>query len=214
MILAAEKINKRYDAEVLCDCSLMVRSGECVIVNGPSGGGKSTLLRILARLESADSGSVVHGAYRWDARVTGSEPVYPFLTLVFQQLFLWPNLTLAQNLAIVLAHAPRAKLPAQTLELLERLSIVTLLERKPHECSLGQRQRLAIARALLGNARFLLLDEPSSALDRVNRQIFAKELAEAKARGRGILIVTHDERDFDGIADQRLTLDNGFLQTL
>jgi ABC-type sulfate/molybdate transport systems ATPase subunit len=215
VILSAEGICKSYGGEpVLRDCSLAVRAGECLLLRGPSGAGKSTLLRILALVEPADSGTVLHGARRFDATRVHPDPPYPFLTVVFQQLFLWPNLTMAQNLSIVLTHRPNAALPKPAMEMLERLSIAQLLHQHPHECSLGQRQRMALARAFLSDAEFLLLDEPSSALDRTNRGILVQELKTAASRGRGILLITHDDGGFEQIASRSLELENGQLHEL
>jgi ABC-type sulfate/molybdate transport systems ATPase subunit len=215
VILSAEGVSKRYgEQEVLRDCSLSVKAGECVLLRGPSGGGKSTLLRILALLEAADRGRVNHGERSWDVSRLPEVSAYPFLTLVFQQLFLWPNLTIGQNMSIVLAHRPNHRLPRGAMELLERLTVSQLLERRPHECSLGQRQRLAIARALLSDARFLLLDEPSSALDRANQTILLEELKVALDHDRGVLLITHDDRGYDEIADQSFELENGRLSRL
>ncbi len=212
MTLSAEKICKSYGPHaVLIDCSFQVRAGQCVLLRGPSGGGKSTLLRILALLEQADSGTVSHDGRGWEA-LPPNVSAYPFLTVVFQQLFLWPNLTMAQNMSLVLAHRPDTPLPAPAMELLDRFAISHLLQSLPHECSLGERQRLAIARSLLSQAKFLLLDEPSSALDRTNRNILVRELSGAIAQGRGILIVTHDDLTFDAIADEVYELENGRIE--
>ena len=98
--------------------------------------------------------------------------------------------------------------------LLDRLDVGGLLAHLPHECSLGQNQRVAIARALLTPTRFLLLDEPSSALDRSSQKKVLVELAAAKQARRGLVIVTHDERSFDSLADQRLLLEDGRLRPL
>jgi ABC-type lipoprotein export system ATPase subunit len=214
MMLAALSVRKRYAFDLLSDCSLTVEEGEALTIRGVSGGGKSTLLRILARLEAADGGVVVHGNDRFDASTLDDSPPYPFLTLVFQQLFLWPNLTMAENLSLVLYGTRHVQFTSKEEDLLCRMGVDGLMLHRPHECSLGQQQRVAVARALLSNARFLLLDEPSSALDRANRMILAEELAAAKSAGRGIVIVTHDERDFDQIADHRLNLENGRLVEL
>lgn len=213
MTLSAENVCKTYGKRsVLEDCSLSVCAGQCVLLRGPSGGGKSTFLRILALLESADSGFVSHDERRWEVSSPQAASPYPFLTVVFQQLFLWPNLTMEQNLSIVLKHHPNLPLSLQEKETLERLSIGNLLARRPHECSLGERQRLAIARSLLSEARFLLFDEPTSALDRVNRGIFVQELTTALASNRGVLLVTHDDQGFARIADQSFELENGRLE--
>lgn len=215
MILSVEKVSKSYgDRKILVDCSLAIRVGQCVLLRGPSGGGKSTLLRILALLEPADSGIVVHGERRWNSGFSNEISPYPFLTVVFQQLFLWPNLSMGQNLSIVLNHDPNASLSQTVMETLERLTIAHLLDHRPHECSVGERQRLAIARSLLSDARFLLLDEPSSALDRVNRSIIVQELRAATAHNRGVLLVTHDDHGFDEIAHQFFELENGKLEQI
>lgn len=213
MTLSAENIYKTYGKrKVLNDCSLSLSAGKCVVLRGPSGGGKSTLLRILALLEPADGGFVSHGNQRWEASTLRAISPYPFLTVVFQQLFLWPNLTMAQNLSIVLEHSPDASIPLPAMEMLEHLSISHLLGALPHECSLGERQRLAIARSLLSKARFLLLDEPSSALDRANKNVLVRELVGAIAQDRGVLLVTHDDHGFDEIAQERFELENGRLE--
>lgn len=214
MRIAAEHISKRYARTILDDCSLAVEAGSCAVVRGASGGGKSTLLRILALLEPADGGAVVHGSNRWQPDAIAAAVPYPFLTLVFQQLFLWPHLTIAQNLSLVLSGRNDGDVSDECRALLGRLDVGGMLARRPHECSLGQRQRIAVARALLSPARFLLLDEPSSALDRESQGRMAAELESARRAGRGLLIVTHDERAFDAFADQRLLLEQGRLRPL
>jgi energy-coupling factor transporter ATP-binding protein EcfA2 len=112
----------------------------------------------------------------------------------------------------VLRHNPNVAFSQSALDTLDRLSIGHLLERRPHECSLGERQRLAIARSLLSEARFLLLDEPTSALDRVNRGILVQELGKVIASNRGVLLVTHDDHGFDEVAHQSFLLENGRLE--
>lgn len=215
MILSAQNVNKRYGNRVILrDCSITMDAGQCLLIRGPSGGGKSTLLRILALLEQADSGTVMHGDRSWDAGKLGRASAYPYLTLVFQQLFLWPNLTMRQNISIALTHNKDGSLSAAAMEMLERFTIAELLNRYPHECSLGERQRLAIARALLSDARFLLLDEPSSALDRANQTVLVEELKQALASDRGILLITHDDHGFDGVVDESFELENAQLRRI
>lgn len=211
MTLACLSINKSYSIDVLRDCSLSVAAGECVHLSGPSGGGKSTLLRVLALVEAAQSGTVVHGDRRYDVSNSYRGPIHPFLTLVFQQLFLWPNLTMQANLALPLYGDPRATLDQRAFELLQRFDIAHVLASRPHECSLGQRQRLALARAILADTSFLLLDEPTSALDRANAAILVAELQLSKRRGQGIVVVSHDEALFADIADRWFVVENGLL---
>ena len=215
MILSAQNVNKRYGNRVILrDCSITMNSGQCLLIRGPSGCGKSTLLRILALLERADSGKVIHGDRSWDASKSTKASAYPFLTLVFQQLFLWPNLTMRQNISIALTHQKNGALSKAAMEMLERFTILTVLDHRPDECSLGERQRLAIARALLSDARFLLLDEPSSALDRANQTLLVEELRQALANDRGILLITHDDCGYDGVVDESFELENAQLHRI
>jgi ABC-type sugar transport system ATPase subunit len=214
-MLSAQNVNKQFGGRVILrDCSITVNTGQCLLIRGPSGCGKSTLIRILALLEQADSGRVIHGDLSWDASKLNKTSVYPFLTLVFQQLFLWPNLTMRQNISIALTHQKDGALPKLAMEMLERFTIATVLDRRPDECSLGERQRLAIARALLSDARFLLLDEPSSALDRANQVQLVEELKSALANDRGVLLITHDERGYDGVVSESFELENAQLRKL
>ena len=209
VILSCKDLRKSYGPAIVLDrCSLEVESGRCVIIRGPSGGGKSTLLRVLALAEAAESGELRHGETVHCANwVEGTQPPsFPFLTMVFQQLFLWPNLNIRDNLEIVLGQ-----LSTNATSLLVRLGIEHLLAKFPHECSLGQRQRIVVARAILSPASFLLLDEPTSALDRENRVALATELKSVLQDGRGVVIVSHDERDFKMLSNEIYEMQYGLL---
>jgi ABC-type lipoprotein export system ATPase subunit len=213
-MLACAGVSRRLGGrQVLIECGLSVAPGTCTVIRGPSGGGKSTLLKILALLEPADSGLVTHDAQAYAYPLARDFPLcaFPYLTLVFQQLYLWPNLTLRENMALVLDGDRAAPLDASARELLKRFAVHEQLDRRPHECSLGQRQRVAVARALLTPAKYLLLDEPTSALDRVNRAAVIAALQESKAMGRGLLIVSHDEGGLERIADARYELEDARL---
>jgi ABC-type sugar transport system ATPase subunit len=215
MSLRAEGLVKRYGKQtILDDCSLTVNAGGCLLLRGPSGSGKSTLLRTLAFLENADSGAVVHGEQRWPAQELPADiSPYPFLTVVFQQLFLWPNLTISQNVSLVLQQKLNVPMNDSATQIFDRFRIRGLIQRLPHECSLGERQRIALARAFLSKAQFLLLDEPSSALDSTNRETLVELLREAKLAHRGLLLITHDDTTFDSLADDCLVLENGHLSS-
>ena len=219
MILACEGLSKRYGpTDVLARCDLTIEPGTCTLVSGPSGGGKSTLLRTLALIEPADAGLVRHGDRviepRSERALERSDPPYPFLTMVFQQIHLWPHLTVRENVALVLSGSPSAPFDPGTDDLLATFGVDHVLDLRPHECSLGQRQRVAIARALRMPTQFVLMDEPASALDRANRAILAGELLKAKRAGRGLLIVSHQEEELDPVVDKRLELEHGVLHPI
>jgi sulfate transport system ATP-binding protein len=148
--------------KVVDDVSFEVRAGELVALLGPSGGGKSTILRIIAGLESADSGEV------WldGRRVDHLHPRDRNIGFVFQHYALFRHLTVAQNVGFGLEvrGVPESKRRARVGELLELMGLKGLDQRLPSQLSGGQRQRVALARALAPELR-LLLDEPFGAVD-------------------------------------------------
>jgi len=162
-MLRAKNITKFYGKHlVLDDVSLELAPGTITTIVGPSGSGKSTLLKALSLLESPDSGSVsLNGTIYEFApgqknRIT---PPWPEITVVFQQLFLWPHMTLRQNIALPLKKFGKKKALDTVNLLIDQLDMKNFADRYPNEVSIGQRQLAAIARAFALQPRFLLLDE-------------------------------------------------------
>ncbi len=188
LMLAVDRIWKSYGStQVLLDASLKVSPGAATALVGPSGAGKSTLLRIAAKIERPDRGAVTfappgHGT-------TVASPFWPTVTVVFQQLFLWPNLDLRANITL---PARRAKMDLGRLsKLAAQLDLAHVLDRYPNQVSVGQRQRAAVARALLLRPAVLLLDEITSSLDAEQIERMLEVLKQFLADGGGIAAITH-----------------------
>jgi polar amino acid transport system ATP-binding protein len=193
-MLQGEKIYKAFGQKtVLANVNIIVEKGEALVLTGPSGGGKTTLLRCLSLLEAPDSGSVeIDGTIYKFSQGTGATKgfPYPYLTIVFQQLFLWPHLTNRDN--ILLSLQKFGKHEQEYLNhLINHFEMKDFIDNYPNQSSLGQKQRVALTRALILDPKYILLDEATSALDdnRVGRVI--EELIALKKKGVGILLITH-----------------------
>ena len=212
-MLRAKNITKSYGKHlVLDDVSLELAPGTITTIVGPSGSGKSTLLKALSLLESPDSGSVsLNGTiYKFAPgqknRIT---PPWPEITVVFQQLFLWPHMTLRQNIALPLKKFGKKKALDTVNLLIDQLDMKNFADRYPNEVSIGQRQLAAIARAFALQPRFLLLDEITSALDIEYVTAILKELNRLRDQGIGVLLVTHIIGFARRSASQVLFMDKG-----
>src|SRR5438093_6804591 len=166
--LAIEGVHKRFDkVVVLQHIDLEVKQGEMLCLLGPSGCGKTTLLRIVAGLETQTAGRIVQNG----RDISWLPPVKRDYGIVFQSYALFPNLTIAENVAYGLVNRkkPRAEIAARVAELLKLVGLPTSGAKYPAQLSGGQQQRVALARALATAPRLLLLDEPLSALDALER---------------------------------------------
>lgn len=212
-MLRAENITKSYRKHLVLDgVSVELAAGTITTLIGPSGSGKSTLLRALSLLETPDSGSVSLNGTTYEFG-TGHKkrvkPPWPQVTVVFQQLFLWPHMTLRQNIALPLRKFGEEKASTTVNLLIEQLDMKDFADRHPNEVSVGQRQLAAIARALALQPKFLLLDEITSALDIEYVAAILKVLDKLREHGVGILIVTHIIGFARKSASQVLFMDKG-----
>jgi molybdate transport system ATP-binding protein len=209
--LLTASVRKRLSDQFTLDVALEAARG-ITIVFGASGSGKSTLLRCLAGLVTPDSGRVtVGGTTLFDAaeHVNLAAPRRK-IGYVFQHLALFPHMTIAANLAYGVAHLAPAERQQRIASTAERFGIAPLLARKPGAISGGERQRAALARALVTDPQVLLLDEPLSGLDHTTQSRIMEDLrAWNAAHDIPILYVTHSHREVFALGERVVVLEEG-----
>ena len=212
MSIHVESISKRFgDAVALDDVSLEVESGSLTALLGPSGGGKSTLLRIIAGLDTPDAGPVrIQGE-----DLTGTPARERRVGFCFQHYAPFRHLTVRRNVAFGLEvrRRPKAEITAKVDELLELVGLAHLAERYPSQLLGGQRQRMALARALAIEPRVLLLDEPFGALDAQVRGQLRQWLRDLHDTLHvTTVLVTHDQEEAMEVADRLVIINEGRLE--
>jgi ABC-type sulfate/molybdate transport systems ATPase subunit len=216
LVLSATGLGKRFGArEVLREVGLDLSAGERLTVAGRSGEGKSTLLRILAGLETADAGRVhLGGRLASDGRRHLLPPWERGVQLVFQDLGLWPTRSVRRHLLDPLRAQGMARADAarRADTLLERLGLGPLARRRPGRLSGGEARRLAFARALALEPRLLLLDEPFASLDPVARaEGFALLEEVLSATDAAVVLVSHDPAEARALGGKVAFLAGGRL---
>jgi polar amino acid transport system ATP-binding protein len=216
--IAVRDVRKCYGQRVVLDgVSLDLRAGETTALLGPSGGGKSTLLRCLNGLNSFDSGEIRVGAHRLTAASSAWQTkevraVRRLLGMIFQDFQLFPHLTALENILeapMRVLGRPAAKARTQGLDLLRRVNLATHADAYPRQLSGGQKQRVAIARALAMEPRGLLCDEITSALDPELKGEVLDVLVDLKRDGLTLILVTHEIGFARRAADRVVILADG-----
>jgi len=211
--IALDEVTKVFPGGVVAvdALSLDIAPGEFLVLLGPTGCGKSTVLRMIAGLDRPTSGHI-----RIDGRIVDDVPAQDRgVGMVFQHYALHPNLTVAENIAQPLraAHAAQSEVGARVAGIAQLLGISDLLNRSPAALSGGQRQRTAMARAILRDPRVFLLDEPLSNLDASVRAELRAEIGRlARQLGATTVYVTHDQIEAMTMADRVAVLRRGKLQ--
>jgi len=188
-------------------------AGQLLALVGPSGAGKSSILRVLAGLMRPEKGRIVVGEQVWldTAKGVFQTPQQRRVGLVFQNYALMPHLSAAANVALALQHLPKGEQIIEAVQWLKRVRLSNdEAMRKPAQLSGGQQQRVALARALAREPELLLLDEPFSAVDQMNRESLYRLLAELRADlNIPIVLVTHDLNEARMLCDKLVVLDQG-----
>jgi ABC-type polar amino acid transport system ATPase subunit len=217
-VIRVRKLSKRHgERVVLRDVDADVEKGETIAIVGPSGGGKSTLLRCLNFLEDFDGGEIEIAKVKLAPGMRDHAALRSLRTsvgMVFQQFHLFPHLTALDNIALaprVVRKVARADAEKRARVLLERVGLADRAGAFPHELSGGQQQRVAIARALAQEPDVLLFDEPTSALDPEMRDEVMAVIRDLATAGMTMLVVTHEMQFASDIANRIWLIDRGAI---
>ena len=207
-MLELRNINKAFGGkQILTNFSLSIPEKQILAIVGPSGGGKTTLLRMLAGLETIDSGEIY---YNGESLAIDELEKRNLLGFVFQDFQLFPHLSVLENLTlspIKTMDMDKEAAEKKARGLLEQLGLAGHADAFPFSLSGGQKQRVALARAMMINPEIIGYDEPTSALDPELRLEVEKLILQNKERGMTQIVVTHDLQFAENIADQILKVD-------
>ena len=214
-MLAVDAVVKRYGPRtVLNGISFRVAAGEVLVVIGPSGGGKSTLLRCINGLEDFSAGRIAVDGLPVHARSAGIWEVRKRVGMIFQHFNLFPHLTARQNIELAPRRAlglPAAECRARAEALLARVGLAEFGGQYPGQLSGGQQQRVAIARALAMQPKLMLFDEPTSALDPETVGEVLAVMKELALGGMTMIGVTHELNFAKEVGDRILFMDAGVV---
>jgi multiple sugar transport system ATP-binding protein len=212
--ISLKQIQKSFgDVEVVKGLDLEIAHGQFTVLVGPSGCGKTTTLRMIAGLETVDSGVIKIG----DKDVTKLEPKDRDIAMVFQNYALYAHLSVADNIGFPLKSkgVNKSEINSRVLEVAKSLGIQELLKRKPKELSGGQQQRVAIGRAIIRNPQVFLFDEPLSNLDAKLRLEMRTEIIRLQRRlGTTAVYVTHDQEEAMTLSDVMVVMKDGVIKQM
>jgi polar amino acid transport system ATP-binding protein len=212
-IIIIENISKSFGkVRALIDVSLTIRRGEVCFIFGPSGGGKSTLLRCINQLETVDTGHVIVDGVDLTHPDANIDEIRTEVGMVFQLFNLFPHLTVIENITLAQKLVrEREEEQAQEVarEILHRVGIPEKIDAYPNQLSGGQKQRVAIARALAMNPKIMLFDEPTSALDAEMIKEVLDVMLDLAQEGMTMVVVSHEMGFAKAAADRMVFLSEG-----
>ncbi len=215
-MIKIENITKRYShLEAVKDVTLDVSLGETLTVVGPSGCGKTTLLRLIAGFERPDKGRIWIDGTEVSSPTKMLLPSKRKLSMIFQDLALWPHMTVKENVRFMIGkgNLPKNIAEEKAQEILKKVNLTGYDHRYPHELSGGEKQRLAIARALASKPMYLLMDEPFSNLDSMLKEELQEMVIRLKDDSEvGILYVTHNIDEALMLADKMAIMNKGKIE--
>lgn len=211
-MIRGTKISKSFGSKlVFNDIDIEICPGQITVIEGTSGSGKTTLLRCLTLLDYPDTGTIGIDEVKYAFPMTGNNCIifpYPQVTVVFQQLFLWPHLTNRENITLA-ARKCNHQYQKRLNDLIEYLDMKDFIDNYPNKSSVGQKQRVALARALILDPKYIFFDEITSALDIEQIDNIIKLLLDLKKNQIGIFFITHNLHVAKQVADKILYLENG-----
>lgn len=212
-IIQIKNLTKRFGSRTIIDSiNLDIHPGEIVCFIGPSGTGKSTLLRCVNGLEDIQGGDILFDNKRVDSRSKSIVEIRKRVGMIFQHFNLYPHLTALENVALapVIVHGEDEKtVRKRALELFEKVRLSHRVNAYPSQLSGGEQQRVAIARALITNPRLLVFDEPTSALDPETVGEVLGVMRALAQEGRTMMVVTHEIRFAADVGTRMIFMDQG-----
>ena len=214
-IIKLKNINHKYRQKlVLENLDLEIEENKITYILGSSGSGKTTILRLIAGLETPENGEIFIGEKLVSkAKTILVSPQKRQIGYIFQDLALWPHLTIYKNISFGLESNKKKKIKDKTMDILSFFGLEEHSDKFPHQLSGGQQQMVAIARALVLKPKLLLMDEPLASLDVKSKRKILNHLVSIKNKfNLTIVYVTHDHREAFAIADNIIVLNNGKVQ--
>lgn len=215
-MVRVKNLTKNYGpVKALEDITLEVNRGELLAVIGPSGCGKTTLLRIIAGFEKPDKGNVIIDGVEVSTPKGMLPPFKRSISMIFQDLALWPHMTVREHIAFVMKNNKRQKNEENIKNILKKVNLSNYHNCFPHQLSGGEGQRLAIARALASSPAYMLMDEPFSNLDILLKDELQKMVVKLKKESQmGIIYVTHNIEEAFSMADKIAVMNKASIEII